>query len=708
VTTPTDRARENGSAPPMTPDRWRAVDAILQAALACEPARRDAVVAAACGDDRALRREVESLLAAHVDDADDFLERPAAEVLGVPDLPPLAARLARALEGRYVIEREIARGGMATVHLARDLRHGRRVAIKVLRDEIAAAIGAERFLEEIRVTASLQHPNILPLFDSGGADGVLWYAMPYVEGETLRARLTREGTLPVAEALRLSREIADALDHAHARGVVHRDIKPENVLLQHGHALVADFGIALALEQAGVDRVTRTGVAIGTPQYMAPEQAAGERALDARVDVYALGAVLHEMLAGESPFAAATRRAAVRRLMYEPPGALATRRPDVQPFVDDALRRALAAQPEDRFPSAAEFAEALTAHGGDLEGASAGGRTRGRTVPARAAFYAAVAMLGVGLASGLLLNLRPLLERRADPAPAIKLPPGPIKLPSEIAGGGDGDLSLAVFDRTGQQLESIQAERPWTPRFSPDGRLVVYGAFGQGRSSSDLWVTDLDAGVTKRLTNDDVDANDPQWSADGKSIAYSASAPGGKDVEAIPLKGGNPRELAVRDGNQFPSDWLRDGSALLVTDESGSNGYDILVQPADGSPAHPYVATSASETAARISPDGKWIAYTSDASGKAEVYLDAYPTPRRRVLISSGGGIHPVWRGDGRELYYWHDGRLIAVEIGEAKGGVPPAIGAHTLLFKAHYPGGINTMYDVSPDGKRFVIVGQR
>jgi len=710
VTTPTDDLREKAGTPPMTPERWRAVDAVLQAALACEPARRDAVVGAACGTDDALRREVESLLAAQVDDADAFLERPAAESLGVPEPPPLAARLARALEGRYVIEREIARGGMATVHLARDLRHGRRVAIKVLRDEIAAAIGAERFLAEIRVTASLQHPHILPLFDSGGADGVLWYAMPFVEGETLRTRLTREGPLPVADALRVAREIADALDHAHARGVVHRDIKPENVLLQHGHALVADFGIALAIEQAGVDRVTRTGVAIGTPQYMAPEQAAGERALDARVDVYALGAVLHEMLAGESPFAAASRRAAVRRLMYEPPGALATQRPDVAPFVDAALRRALAALPEDRFPSASEFAAALTAppQATPLHGTGSSEGRRGRTVSARAALYAAIAMLGVGLAGGLLLNLRPLLERRAEPAPTVSRAPDFVRQGAALAASGDGDLSLTVFDRSGRQLQAIRAERPWTPRFSPDGRLVVYGAFGEGRSTSDLWVTDLDAGVTKRLTNDDVDANDPQWSPDGTRIAYSASAPGGKDVEAIPLKGGNPRELAVRDGNQFPSDWLRDGSALLVTEDAGGNGYDILVQPADGSAPRPYVATSASETAARISPDGHWIAYTSDASGRAEVYLDAYPNPHRRVLVSSGGGEHPVWRGDGRELYYWHDGRLIAVEMGQAKGDVPPAIGAHTLLFKAHYPGGINTMYDVSPDGTRFVIVGQR
>jgi len=250
-----------GASPPMTPERWRAVDAILQLALACEPERRDAVVAEACDGDHALRAEVESLLAAHAQVAADFLEPAAAEALGAADARPYAGRLAAALAGRYAIEREIGRGGMATVHLARDLRHGRQVAIKVLREELAAAVGAERFLAEIRVTASLQHPHILPLFDSGSEGGLLWYAMPFVEGETLRSRLEREGPLPVAEAVRLAREVADALDHAHARGVVHRDVKPENVLLQDGHALVADFGIALALEQAGGDRITRTGTA---------------------------------------------------------------------------------------------------------------------------------------------------------------------------------------------------------------------------------------------------------------------------------------------------------------------------------------------------------------------------------------------------------------------------------------------------------------
>jgi Tol biopolymer transport system component len=220
-------------------------------------------------------------------------------------------------------------------------------------------------------------------------------------------------------------------------------------------------------------------------------------------------------------------------------------------------------------------------------------------------------------------------------------------------------------------------------------------------------VTDLDAGTTRRLTDDDADANDPQWSPDGTAVAYSVGAPGGKDLALKPLAGGPARVLASRDGTQFPSDWVRDGSALLVTEEAGPNRHDILVQPADGSAARPYAATSADETAARISPDGRWVAYTSDESGRAEVYLDSYPRPGRRVTISSGGGVHPVWRGDGRELYYWRDGALVAVPLSAAVDGALPARGPQTLLFRAPYLVGVNTMYDVSPDGKRFVIVRQ-
>jgi eukaryotic-like serine/threonine-protein kinase len=727
MTTPAHVEPVAGASPPMTPDRWRAVDAILQAALACAAERRDAVVAAACGADEALRMEVASLLAAHVDAADDFLERPAAEALEVLDAPPLAerlanvfmARLANALGGRYAIDREIARGGMATVYLARDLRHGRRVAIKVLREEVAAAVGGERFLAEIRVTASLAHPHILPLFDSGSTDGLLWYAMPFVEGETLRSYLARAGPLPAAEAVRIAREVADALDHAHDHGVLHRDVKPENVLLQDGHALVADFGIALALEQAGGERITRTGLALGTPQYMAPEQAAGERALDARVDVYALGAVLHEMLAGEPPFAAPTRQAVVRRMMHELPPALATRRADVAPFIDAAVRRALAKRADDRFPSAAAFAAALlpvppdTADAGPAVVDSEQRITpRGRTVSARASLYAAVATLVVGLAGGLLIDHWSLVRRWTADAPAAATaadPPAyqPTVTTSDAPLATLGDLTLTVVDRAGRPLRTIPADRPWTPRFSPDGRRVAYGAFGAGRRTSDLWVTDLDAGTTRRLTDDDADANDPQWSRDGKTVAYSASAPGGKDLVLGPIAGGKVRVIAKREGTQFPSDWLRDGSAFLITEQAGSDQNDILVQPADGSAARPYAATPADERAARISPDGRWVAYTSDESGRAEVYLDSYPRPGRRVTISSAGGVDPVWRGDGRELYYWRDGALVAVQLGAASAGAPPPLGAQTVLFRAPYHVNVNTMYDVSPDGERFVIVRQ-
>ena len=220
------------------------------------------------------------------------------------------ARLAAALADRYRIERELGAGGMATVYLAADLKHGRRVAIKVLHAEFSAALGAERFLKEIALTASLQHPHILPLFDSGSVGGLLYYVMPYVEGETLRGRLKRERQLPIADAVRIATEAADALAYAHERGVVHRDIKPENILLQGGHSLVADFGIALAVEQAGGggQRMTQTGFSLGTPQYMSPEQATGEREVGPRSDIYSLGVVTYEMLVGEPPFAGRTRR----------------------------------------------------------------------------------------------------------------------------------------------------------------------------------------------------------------------------------------------------------------------------------------------------------------------------------------------------------------------------------------------------------------
>jgi eukaryotic-like serine/threonine-protein kinase len=264
------------------------------------------------------------------------------------------------LSDRYTIERELGQGGMATVYLAQDLRHDRKVALKMLRPELSAIVGTERFLHEIRTTANLQHPHILPLHDSGEVDGTVFYVMPYVQGETLRDRLVREKQLPVEDAVRIAREIADALDYAHRHGVVHRDIKPENILLHDGHVQVADFGIALAMSTAGAGtRMTETGMSLGTPHYMSPEQAMGEREISPRADVYALGCVLYEMLTGEPPFTGPTAQAIIARVVTESPRGLQAQRHTIPAHVEAAVRKALEKLPADRFASAAGFAEAL-------------------------------------------------------------------------------------------------------------------------------------------------------------------------------------------------------------------------------------------------------------------------------------------------------------------------------------------------------------
>jgi len=272
------------------------------------------------------------------------------------------AAVRAALGERYAIERELGRGGAATVYVAQDRRHGREVAVKVLRSDVAAAIGAERFLREITIAARLTHPHVLPLLDSGQAAGALYYVMPYVRGESLRQRLAREGRLPLKDALRIARELGAGLDYAHREGFIHRDVKPENVLLADGHAVIADFGIARAICQScDGDNVTEVGLTIGTPEYMSPEQAAGDRDLDGRSDVYSLACVIYETLAGEPPFGGASARAVMAKHLSEPPPPLRARRPDAPAAVEQALARALAKDPADRFASIAEFVAALEA-----------------------------------------------------------------------------------------------------------------------------------------------------------------------------------------------------------------------------------------------------------------------------------------------------------------------------------------------------------
>ncbi len=403
------------------------------------------------------------------------------------------ARLAGALAGRYRVERELGEGGMATVYLAHDARHDRPVALKVLRPELSAILGAERFLAEIKTTANLQHPHILSLFDSGEADGLVFYVMPYVEGESLRDRLAREHQLPVDEAVRIASEVADALAYAHGHGVIHRDIKPENVLLHGGHAQVADFGIALAASRSeGGTRMTETGMSLGTPQYMSPEQAMGEREITPRADVYALGCVLYEMLAGEPPFTGPTAQAIIARVLTEEPRPLALQRRTVPPHVDTAVRVALAKLPADRFATAGAFAAAL---------ANPGFRTTSATLPRPAAgpsrrptatvVLAAIAVVALGLAAWGWLRARAAADRPAtwqyvglgDSAtlagdnPAIALSPDGSALVFKDA-HQNGQLWL----KRGSELEPTPipgTERGQDPVFSPDGQWIAFVADGQ-------------------------------------------------------------------------------------------------------------------------------------------------------------------------------------------------------------------------------------
>jgi serine/threonine-protein kinase len=340
------------------------------------------------------------------------------------------------LEGRYRIDRKLGAGGMAVVYLARDLQRDRDVAFKVLRPELGLVAGADRFDREIRLAARLVHPHILPVLDSGSTEGLLWYTMPFVEGETLRARLDREKQLSLDEAVRLTAEIADALEHAHAQGILHRDIKPENILLASGHALVADFGIARAVSETG-ERLTSTGLALGTPGYMSPEQSTGERELDARSDLYALGSVSYEMLAGEPPFTGPTAQAVIARRLSQPAPSLRQIRPNIAESVDATLRRALAPVPADRFASTGDFARALTA------AASMHGLTA-VTRPAEGSKWPVLAA-GVALLLGTILVFR--LAGRT-PAASIASEPatGGIRLavlPFHLIGNDSADQYLA-------------------------------------------------------------------------------------------------------------------------------------------------------------------------------------------------------------------------------------------------------------------------
>ncbi len=400
-------------------------------------------------------------------------------------------RLAKALSDRYTLEREVGAGGMATVFLARDIKHDRAVALKVLRPELSSAMGTDRFPREIRLVASFNHPHILSLYDSGESGGFLYYVMPFVEGESLAERLKREHRLPIADAVRILGEVTDALAYAHERGVVHRDIKPANVLLSGRHAVVADFGVAKALSASAGDQLTTVGIAVGTPQYMAPEQAMGEADVDARVDVYAVGCLAFEMLTGEPPFAGRTAQATLSAHVMEPPADPREKRPEVPPALAELVLKCLAKQPGDRWQSAAEIRNQLEA----LLTTPSGGLTPTATRPYQATkavppatnrrrwlavAIGAVAILAAGAGAGLLLR---------GGAPAIQRIG---VLPIDDISGKDQLFATAMQDALTNAIAQLGVG------VAPRAEMAGYA--GSGKSTREIaGERDLDAVVEANL-----------------------------------------------------------------------------------------------------------------------------------------------------------------------------------------------------------------
>ena len=449
-------------------------------------------------------------------------------------------RLNAALEGRYSIERELGEGGMATVYLADDLKHERKVALKVLKPELAAVVGAERFLAEIKTTANLQHPHILPLFDSGEADSFLFYVMPYVEGESLREKLDREHQLPVEKAVRIATNLAEALDYAHRQGVIHRDIKPANVLLQAGKPVISDFGIALAVGVAGGGRLTETGLSLGTPNYMSPEQATGDRNIDPRSDVYALGCVLYEMLVGDPPYTASNAQAVLAKILTEDARAPSTVRASIPPNVDAAIRKALEKLPADRFGSGEDFAEALDQtdfrHGESVP-SSPGVRSRsGRR-------------LIVALASLNVLLIGVLAWEVSRPEPARGVLRYTLAVPMEDGMPNDYGINFAL---------------------APDGSRIAFSSARGGLPQ--LWVRERDS-LEARVVYGSDDAHSPFFSPDGRSVGVITNR---FDLKILSLDGDAPRTVVVSGAVRGGGHWGRDGYIYF-----GSTDFDVRGAPMD-------------------------------------------------------------------------------------------------------------------------------
>jgi eukaryotic-like serine/threonine-protein kinase len=557
--------------------------------------------------------------------------------------PAPLQRLSTALADRYSIEREIGAGGMATVYLAQDVKHNRPVALKVLRPELAAVLGSDRFLAEITTTANLQHPHILPLFDSGESDGFLYYVMPYVEGETLRQLLDREHQLPIKEAVAIAEAVGSALDYAHRHDVIHRDIKPENILLHDGNPVVADFGIALAVSAAGGGRMTETGLSLGTPHYMSPEQATADRDLSARSDVYSLACVLYEMLTGDPPHTGPTPQSILVRILTEEPRSVTSVRKSVPPNVTATITKGLEKLPADRFESAAEFGRALgdeafryvpagqstggmaAASAQGLEGPAGGGPwlsdTRSRV--AIVALLIAVVLLGLNFPFG-----------------------------ADGAGSGRIGTSVTLFE---VDLGDLLVPAEFT--LSPDGSLLVFASHAPGEVPQ-LYMRRSD-NVEVLPIPGTLNASSPVFSPDGDWIAFVVN---GSELKRIPTQGGAALAITTLLPNIAAPAWGTDGSILFA----GQQGL-YRVPFSGGKASHILRTTLYSSHTPKPVPGGKWVLFTSQAINSSE--------PEVRILNLESGDVQPLTTGrDARYLatdqliYATPGGSLVAAPFDPGRG----------------------------------------
>lgn len=560
-------------------------------------------------------------------------------------MPDSLQQLTTSLADRYQIERELGAGGMATVFLAEDLRHRRKVAIKVLRPELGLVLGVERFLSEIQITAGLDHPHIVTLIDSGEAAGLLFYVLPFIRGESLRQKLDREGQLSVEDTLAITRQVAGALDYAHQKGIVHRDLKPENILLHEGEAMLADFGIALAVKEAGGNRLTETGLSLGTPQYMSPEQATGDRQLTPRSDVYSLAAVTYEMLAGEPPVTGPNAQAMIAKLLTERPVSLRVVRDTIPVGIDVAMQKALAKVPADRFATAGEFARALSAAASAatvptaVASGSAAAR-RSRWVPWA---VGAAVLIAAALATRLIRRSAPQLSlgrsEQFTAEPGLEIQPAISPDGKLIAYSAGNSREMRVFLRPIGGGRTISLSDDTTaveihPRWSPDGNSLLYLAHGG------VWVSPALGGSSRAIVppSSSADVLSAVWSPSGTEIAFSR----GDSLLKVPVAGGAPTLIGSGVYDVHSCDWSPTGEWIACVSGNGESVFPgqglgniapstvVLYPAAGGTPIHLLDAKLFGQSPV-WSPDGAQLLFISSRDGPRDIYA---------ITISSKGRLN--------------------------------------------------------------------